>query len=333
VKSAGTNTLAALQSGQVIIAELYDFALANGQSFHLADYDVPLTVGSTSYATNATLTRGSLTQTRGMAVQTLELEVAPQNDSPTALVVSGLPFLQAVRAGLLYAAKVTMWKVFMRQPASGLAMNTNDEAVQWFLGKVSGITAGRLSAKISIASGVELLNVQMPRNLIAPACAHQLFDVGCGLSKASYTTAGTIASVSLSGNTLTTNLTAADAYYDLGSIVMTSGYANGQQFTVQKYLNSSGSISLITAIPQISGASQIAVGDTFNAIPNCDRLLSTCKNKFNNVAHNRGFYFVPQPETLYSGGISNGPAPQVGSQGGGAAGSQFSGRAPGAYRP
>lgn len=41
-----------------------------------------------------------------------------------------------------------------------------------------------------VKSPLELLNIQMPRNVIQPGCRHTLFDTGCTLSAAAFTTSG-----------------------------------------------------------------------------------------------------------------------------------------------
>ena len=39
------------------------------------------------------------------------------------------------------------------------------------------------------------------------------------------------------------------------------------------------------------------IGDTFTAYPGCDKLQNTCNTKFTNIAHYRGYNYVPPPES------------------------------------
>lgn len=328
MKAAGPNTLAALASSQYVKAELYDIALTSGTTIRLTDYDLPLTVGANTYGANVIISRGTVSQKLGLEVQTLDLTLAPQADAPTPLTVGGVGLLQAVRAGYLDGARVTMSKVFMQKPASGLAVNTNNESVPWFTGRVSEATAGRQSAKISVESDLALLNVQMPRNLLQSGCTHSLFDAGCGLVKATYTTAGAVTATGPNSQaTFTTNLAAAANYYALGVITFTSGANNGLSATVKAHSNTNGTLTLVAPL-----LSTPATGDTFTIVPGCDKVQATCSSKFSNLAHFGGFPYVPVPETIYDGGTIKAPAPTIAGQGVPGGGSRVPGSLPGAYR-
>ena len=54
-----------------------------------------------------------------------------------------------------------------------------------------------------VLSALELLNIQMPRNVYQSVCLHTVYDGGCALVKATYTVTGSVASgASISGFTL-----------------------------------------------------------------------------------------------------------------------------------
>ena len=42
-----------------------------------------------------------------------------------------------------------------------------------------------------------------------------------------------------------------------------------------------------------------AAGDSFEVLPACDKSVNCCKVRFNNLAHFRGYPFIPVPETAY----------------------------------
>lgn len=60
-----------------------------------------------------------------------------------------------------------------------------------------------------------------------------------------------------------------------------------------------GGVTLQLAMPN-----PIAPGDTFSAVEGCDKLLSTCKTRFNNVVNMRGFPYLPGRDRLTSGGTT-----------------------------
>ena len=311
MKSAGTNTLAALSSGQFYKAELYDIALTSGATLRFTSYDLPLSLGATAYPSNLIVRRGSISQRVGLESQSLDLELAPQADAVSAPTVGGLPFLQAVRQGFFDGARVTMRKVFMAVPASGLPVNTNGESVVWFVGTVADANAGRQMARLTVESDLARLNIQMPRNVLQPGCVHSLFDGGCTLVKATWTQSGTVSATgpNTSGG-FTTGLTQATDFYSLGVITFTSGANSGLSRTVRSHSNTSGALVLVSPFP-----SAPATGDTFTIVPGCDKQQATCSGKFSNLVHFRGFPYVPVPETLYDGGSVTAPAPQIGGQG------------------
>lgn len=56
---------------------------------------------------------------------------------------------------------------------------------------------------------------------------------------------------------------------------------------------------------QLSMAHPIAVGDTFEAVAGCDKLLATCRDRFQNVINMRAAPHLPGRDALTSGGASS----------------------------
>lgn len=290
-----------LASGQYVKAELFtfDYAQPVAATARFTSFDVPLTVGGYTYGTGLLIKRGSVTTKCGVEVQTLELEVAPQIDHPSApVLVNGQPFLEACRWGFLDACRVTMHKLFMATPG-----DVSAGAVPWFKGRVSEVQAGRMTARLMIDSDLSLLNVQMPRNIIQTGCVHRLYDAGCTLNPASHTSTGTFTAIAADRTYIDTGFTAADGHFDQGVLTFTSGTGSGVTRMVKAYTNSFGRIRFIQPLPP-----GIVPGDTFSVRLGCDKKQATCTSKFGNLAHFRGFPYVPTPETVYDGGNTSLPA-------------------------
>ena len=332
MKSAGSNTLAALSGGQFRKAELYEITLSGGTVIRFTDYDLPLTVGANTYAANVIVTRGPLSQRVGLDVQTLDLSLAPQLDAPTAFSVAGMGFLRAVKLGLLDSARLSMRKVFMTMATNtdgSLPVKTNGESVLWFTGRVADSSAGRVSASLVVESDLSLLNVSMPRNLIQSGCLHTLFDAGCTLSKAANTSTGTVSATGPNTATsFTTGLAQATDFFALGIITFTSGTNSGIARTIQGHSSTGGKITVYAPFPNVP-----ATGDAFSIVPGCNKQQSTCSSKFSNIVHFRGYPYVPVPETLYDGGSVQAPAPTIGGQGDPGVGSPWVGDIWGGYVP
>lgn len=329
MKAASAATLAILAGGKYLLADLYDITLQNGTAYHFTSFQVPLSAAIhpsatiNSYLTGLTISRGSTTQEVGLNVQEMELTLSAQWDNPGGAVqIGGYPLIQAARIGILDGATVLFSKLFMNFPAAGATLDTSPKGVAWFQGNIAEIDpVGRFSLVVKVACGLQFLNVQMPRNLYQSGCSHTVYDAGCTLVKASFTTTGAV-SAAASRSQFTSGLTAIDDYYDLGVVKFTSGANAGFSATVKRYLHTSGTIQTVMPFPNA-----ITAGDAFSIYPGCDRTLTTCINKFNNLPHNKSEPFVPVTETLYDGGTSNPPSPSSpGSQAGSTIGSRVGGR-------
>ncbi len=325
MRSASAATLAILAGGQALLAELYDITLATGQTYHFTNFQVPLTAsiyspaeGPFTYQTGLTIKRSTITQKAGTNAGTMKLTVSPQADSPNApVLINGYPFLEACRLGFLDSAAMQMSKLFMNIPAAGATLDTSPGAVGWFKGVAQDIQVGRLSAEITVDDYLALVGIQqMPRQLFGVGCFHQVYDAGCTLAKASFTSTGSVLAVTDAAH-FTTNLTQADDYFDLGVITFTSGVNNGFAATVSSYKNASGALALRIPFP-----APPAAGDTFSIYPGCDLQQSTCTTKFSNLAHFSGQPYIPVPETVIDGGTAAPPAQTQGGQAGQLIGSQ-----------
>lgn len=311
MKAMSAATLALLAAGQYIRWDLYKIAPAGAAPLYAHDADYNLTVGGQLYQGGLIFKRGALRQTADLSVQTLGLDVSPQYDYPGGPpTVSGYPFLAAGRQGLLDAAVVSYLRLYLPIPTPANYFQWPDltvfGAVPWYSGVVTDIQVGRQTATLTVASVHELLNVQMPRNLVQTGCSHMLYDAGCGLSKAAFTNTWTVTGALAPGVLAwSSSSTGIDHYYDLGVVRFTGNVTAalaGVARTVRTGLNASGQFTVLMplAVPP-------AVGDTFTAVPGCDKLQATCVAKFANLTHFRGMPYVPVPETQYEGGAAAPP--------------------------
>lgn len=112
--------------------------------------------------------------------------------------------------------------------------------------------------------------------------------------------------ISASRHALQTNLTRADGYYILGRFRWLTGANAGRAATVRDHQLLNGALWFSAGWPET-----VAVGDTFEIWPGCDKtvtklnpltgnveMIGACKVKFDNVARYRGMPFVPAPETM-----------------------------------
>lgn len=106
--------------------------------------------------------------------------------------------------------------------------------------------------------------------------------------EAAWTNSGTVTAINTPRRDFNTTLTQTTNWYKRGYVKFTSGLNNGLTMEVNKSYGTAGRIVLWLPMPY-----DIAVGDTFNVVAGCDRLFSTCRDKFNNVINFRGFPWIP----------------------------------------
>jgi uncharacterized phage protein (TIGR02218 family) len=263
-------------SHQFLTADLYTLSLVGGTVVYFTPHDNDLVMSGNTFKVWQ-VTRSRTRMTTGLEVDTLEVIITPRVDS----TIGGMALLPAVLRGVLDGASLTLQRLFMPNPD-----NTSLGAIHLFSGKVADVEADRLEVKVTVKSELELLNVQLPRNVFQAGCINTLYDTACGINKATRAVTGTLTASTLGdvSTALATDLT-------LGVIKFTSGVNNGLTRAVR--LHQSGRVYFATPL-----INPCAAGDTFTGWSGCDKQQATCENKFNNRLNFRGFPYIPVPETV-----------------------------------
>lgn len=239
----------------------------------------------TFLAGGVTFRRGTTKLVIGFEVDDLELTLLTDPTADT-VTIGGVahtwPNLAAL--GYLDGSTVMLERAFMA--TWGV---TTPGTLILFSGALANVSADSNDVSCIVKSDLNLLALPMPRNTYQPGCLHALFDAGCTLVRATFTTAGTVAGGSTAA-AIATGLAAADDYYALGGIAITSGPNTGLTRTIKSYL--SNVAYLTRPFPNST-----VIGSTFSIYPGCDKKQATCSTKFSNLAHFRGYPYVPTPET------------------------------------
>lgn len=337
MKTFSSAAQAIITSGSYYKVELWQITPLGGMPQYFTAGDIPLLIGGHLYQTGLTFVRGQITTKVGLKPSTLDLTIAPQFDLPGGPpLLSGGNFLPQAGAGALDGATWLMSKGFFNPPTSGRQIDTSPGITPWWAGITDECIAGRSLVDFTLDEATAYLDeVQMPRNMIQVPCIWTLFDTGCTVPDAQNTYSGQVTSVS--GNTIVTNIATAsnpfpDHFFDQGILIFNSGPLSGVQMTIQSSSHS-GSVVTVTVVRPFA---QIPLAT--NAIslqPGCDKTRDMCASgKFRNgsganasfILKFRGYPYVPNPETLYDGGTPMQGYSSPGSQGGGGAGSLFSGQ-------
>lgn len=282
MKTATAGMIAMLQNNdQFYVADLYTFTLSDGTIYRYTDADADIAAGGFLFDSGSlNLRRSSIKTSVGIQVDNMNIEVLAKDGD----VIASKPFLQAIAQGNVDGAQVKLERAIMTTFG-----DTTNGTIVMFLGRVAEINFNRTTISIEVKSMVELLNIKMPRNLYQLSCLHTVYDTGCTLLKSSFATSGTV--LTATNSTLTFTDVTASGYFDQGIIEFTSGSNIGLKRTVKTH--TTGSVALALYLPNIPTA-----GDTFIIYSGCDRTQSTCNTKFLNLAHFRGYPYIPAPESI-----------------------------------
>lgn len=268
----------------LLAGNLFTFWLADGTTLAISDLDIPVAWNGLTFLANSLLVSGLRYKcSLGLGVDKQQIVISARASD----TIGGAPFLQALQQGIFDGATIRRERAFFS--SFGAARATPIGTVVMFKGRVANIDEiGRTTAKMTVASDLVFLDIDMPRNVWAPNCLHTLYDSGCGRPRGTYSGNGTVGSGS---SNVWIAWGGASADYAQGAITFTSGANSGVVATI-KTANSSG---FLLAYP-LSAAP--AAGDAFTAAQGCDHTMSTCQNRFGNLANFRGFPFVPPPQIM-----------------------------------
>jgi uncharacterized phage protein (TIGR02218 family) len=269
---------------QFIMVEIYTITLVSGQVLYYTSADIPIVWNGFTYVTGPKITRDSVKTILGVQVDTLDVTFFPEMTD----LINGNLFLYEASVGVFDGAWFSCDRLFLTSYGA-----TPTGSVNMFQGMTSAAVVGRTSCKFTISSPLDLLNVQMPRNVYQAGCQHNLFDVGCTLNSATYRIACTITAGSTNSDLYFTQVGGNRVlnFYQLGNVTFTSGINAGLSRSIY-WDNGAGGVQLYYPLPNPP-----AVGDTFTMVPGCDKQQYTCSYKYGNLANFRGFPYVPVPET------------------------------------
>lgn len=269
-------------------------ARTDGQVFTFTTCDRDLTIGGEVYLARTGIDRTAVNTVSDMGVGTMDvlglLDPDPPNGTPrtTEIITPG-----DCRNGLFDFAEVSVFLAKWDDPEAGQII-----LLRGWLGEVTTDDTGRFRAELR--SLTQRINVTVGE-LYSPECRASLGDSRCKFDLSTVTATGTVGAQSTRSLIRFTDLTAAAGYYDGGVLTMTSGKNAG---TKREVISWSGPSSTGAELKLFLPFGQdLAEGDTFTVTPGCDRQLSTCRDRFNNLLNYRGEPCVPGSDKMSQYGV------------------------------
>lgn len=266
------------------MCDLYEITLSSGLSFRYASYDMDITLpsGGVFSCKGPQFKRDRTKLSSTIAVDKMNVTVLLD----AADTISDVPIMHIAHNGGFDEATLSLFRCFMSSPGTVVGV------VEMFTGYVDVKDGGGLKMNWEIKSSVQRLNVDYPLRKYYPTCPYSLYDAGCGLDIAAYSTTGVVTGV-IGQQVFNTSIAFTDQYYDQGGVEWLTGALSGVAAPIKSSTSLNGQIVMLIPL----GAAP-AVGDTFRIYPGCDKTPSTCKNKFNNTLRNRATPYIPLKEAI-----------------------------------
>jgi len=263
-----------------VSAGLYTFTLASGAVLWLTRAPIDLAVGGHLYTSRPPIKQGPITWTTGIEVDSLDLTIFPTDSD----LIEGVPFLQALKEGAFDGCEFRLDRVYAEYWGSPVIETVSS----LFEGLVGEVNADRSEAQMTINSHTERLNIKLPRELFTVDCRHTLYDSHCGVSKAAYTTAGTVGGAASTVSAVYVPGTGKAAGYFDNGILLIGG-------SVRRHIKTWNFDYATLSMPLRSVP---APGTSVSLIPACNKNTVDCYTKFgNSPSRFGGCPLIPIPET------------------------------------
>ncbi|WP_336932389.1 DUF2163 domain-containing protein [Acinetobacter bereziniae] len=283
MRAASAKLIALLDADQFLMADLYTITTVQNKIYQYTNYDYDLIVGGNLYlADGPIISREGFNLSLGVEVDNLSVSIESTDENKFNLI----PVAQAFHNGQMDGARFKLERIFMD---INTPTDTSTEALLLFEGRIIEPEFDRNVIHFNVASDLDDLSVQMPRNLYQPSCSNTLFDGACGLNRLNYVVESTIQSGSTSSRIIC-NITQPQGWFTQGVIEFLEGGNAGLKRTVR--LHESG--ILLLTLPLLEAPK---IGQKIKIYPGCDKRLETCDNRFNNRSRFAGKPFIPVPET------------------------------------
>ena len=280
MKTVSPELAAHLEGDVLTLATCWRLARRDGVVFRATDHDGDLAVDGEIYRARAGYSRTAVASEAGLAVGNVDLEGVLDDAGIDA---------DALRAGLYDGAEVRIFVVNWQDPSQGIL-----RLRRGWLGEVMLSSEGQWRTELRGMSQVLAQRLIEP---YTPDCRADLGDARCGveIGDPQWTRPGLVTAPldALSFTAVIDVEGKPNDWFTGGVIIFTSGQNSGRAIEVRGSDLATGDLVLSFPPPF-----PVGTGDAFEIYPGCDKRLSTCIDRFNNVLNFRGDPFVPGTDKL-----------------------------------
>ncbi len=274
-----------LVTGCTTVCHLWQVVRADGVEMGFTDHDNPITLDGVVYRADTGLTAQALQQTTGLSVDNTEAVGA----------LSSLAIADGdIAAGRYDGAAVTAWLVNWQDLTQRVCL---------FRGHFGEITHGDGVFKVELRGLTDRLNQPQGRTF-QRTCGAVLGDRACGIDlmdpryvHMEAVGAGGVNDVILTGAGLF-----ADQWFSHGTVEVLTGAASGLRAVIKADVTAAG----VRRLKLREGfAVAVQPGDQIRVQAGCDRVMKTCRGKFDNLLNFRGFPHIPGDDWITSYPVSS----------------------------
>ena len=171
--------VALLNSGKPLeMADLYTIVLADGTTIRWSGHFYAITGNGNTWVLGPAITRSKIRWTTGTSTDDLTVSLA----DAIGTTIKGQSLQSFVRSGGLLNAYFQVDKAYW-----GIGQTAPVGALFCFSGNVAEVSGGRNEVTLTVNSPLQLLDVQLPREMFQAGCLNTVYDSACTLNAASFT--------------------------------------------------------------------------------------------------------------------------------------------------
>jgi len=261
-----------LQLPMVKVAELYDVALRDGNTYYYTSHGQDIVWNSITY-TALPITRDPIDAGINLEINTCRVYLAG---------ISG-DLVSYVQENNLDFAELTI-----RRIVRGSSYASDNEWVV-FKGNAD-VEFNRNILILELHPWIDSLNIQVPRCTYQETCNWAVFDDFCGLDRADYKHEATLTDANQRVVWDTAWSAGPDVpRFDNGEMVIDSGVCAGQRRPIASH--DGHSFELLWPLP-----TSPSPGDSYTAYPGCDGRVDICLSWYDNTDNRRAYVYIPRIE-------------------------------------
>jgi len=269
-----------LDTGATTLAWCWKVERRDGTILGFTDHDLDLAFDGVTFAAATGFTASEVVSSLGLAVDNLEVEGAL---AAAAITEADLA------AGLYDGATVELWRVNWADAAQRVLMRK---------GALGEVSRGELAFTAELRGLAHALQ-QATGRTFQRLCDADLGDGRCGLNvdAPEFKGIGSVDMVSDDRVLMVSGLSGfSDNWFRFGKLAWTSGANAGRIGEVKGHAKGSA----VTLTLWQRAPSPIAAGDGFTVTAGCDKTLTTCRARFDNIANFRGFPHMPGNDRAFA---------------------------------